>query len=536
MNFRIVTLTHIVITFEEVHMLKLFFHQLLCCAAVFSSGYALASIKGTPEDPLHVVMIDACFLPRTMNFLDGKHVVFEFITSASPTLKRLFNPRICTDHYNRAVGPNGKNVGFHARFIGKRLESASYFKKLLNDLIGKRGPIDLVLTNNSDLAVFAGSVARGHLFINLSDWRIAYPDNFYDKLEMKTALVRNDRSIRTAEFIPFNAPDTQLGHFVESTPFPLILKKRRSAAAVGIKDIQDRCELKKLLAKVKDKNNYLLERFVIGQSLRIDGEIVDNEVILTIPSFMRTSPLEHFQGGKARVQTTIDENEIPIMVIRDFSDRVLKALGMYSGTFHIEAIYSQTDKELYFVEVGARPGAGNMELALREMHQYDALRNFYFRQFPLEFWNSESSLSEMVAAREELFVKPRDRSNSGDVYAILSYPFQDSNRFSFQRVKTNLSPLNLLERTEGLKTFKGCDFSDTLANADFKELESTGINVFRYPYEIGNMAISCRFEGPRDQVERDLKRWNELWQFDTMATHSIMNRLIPRKLLTAGGL
>lgn len=222
-------------------------------------------------------------------------------------------------------------------------------------------------------------------------------------------------------------------------------------------------------------------------------------------------------------------------MIRDFSDRALNALGMRSGTFFIDAIYSHAEGKLYFVEAGARPGAGNMDRVLRHLHSYDAFRAFYFRQIPEEFWKYKGSDAEKTL-QDELFMKPHDRSDDGSVYAVLAYPFQDPNRFSFQKVVTSIHPAGLIDYVEDFKTLKGCEFDETLARADAKKLKDRGIRAFRYPYEVGSKAISCYFEGPRDSVEKDLEAWTLKSIFRTKPARSFLNHFVPRSLFQAGGL
>lgn len=274
-------------------LVKLFFSVL-----ALSPSFVQASLVGGQDAPLRLVAIDACFLPKGIDFLKNKHIEVEFITSASPVLGKIFNSQICSIHYDQAVGPGGKVVAFHSHFMGAKMEDLSSFNQVLTRLTAKHGKVDLVLSNNSDLAIIMGNFARKHLGIAPARWEIDSPECFYDKLIMKLA-VTQDSAVKTAEFIEFDAPQVAVDQFVEKTPFPLILKKRRSAGSVGIQVIASKAEFAQLYSKTKHKENYIVERFVSGQSLRIDGEKIEGKIALLIPSFMRTSPLEYFQGGKS---------------------------------------------------------------------------------------------------------------------------------------------------------------------------------------------------------------------------------------------
>jgi hypothetical protein len=515
--------------------LRRFALGLLSISSLVTATNLSHAANGTSQDPLHIVLIDACMMPESMDFLNGKHVVIELLTSAEPALKSLFTPEVCLIHYRKILGENGSIVSFHSRFLGHKLENEDHLKKILNSLVDKRGPINLVIANTSDLATYASALARKHLGLETGIWFLEQPNLFYNKLEMKEALVQNDPSVKTAPFIAFDAPWINIRSFVDKTPFPLILKKRRSAGSVGIKVINNEAEFIKTYSQVKDRDNLLIEQFIIGTTLRIQGERLNDKTLFYIPTFNRTSPLEHYQNGKNRIASTIDESEIPLTKIQDFADRVLNALRMHTGSYHLEAIYSDADHDLYFMEIAARPGEGNMDRVYKDLHGYVPRRAFYFKQFPEGYWNQQEQ-NPSAQIREELFGNATSRSKNGDVYAVLTYPFKDANRFTFQKVTTNLHPSNVTEMAKEFTTFKGCDFDEALTCADPTKLASQGVQVYRYAFQVCLRAISCSFSGPREQLEKDLINWQNKFKFEANPSLHFLNLLVPRKLLMAGGL
>ena len=214
----------------------------------------------------------------------------------------------------------------------------------------KRGDIDLVLTTTSDLATKLGHQLRSHLGVAPARWEISDPNLFYDKYSMKRQLVFADSEIKTSEFIAFDAPRKDIMALAKSIGFPkknaLILKKRRSASGIGITVIKTRKELEEQFKKVKNKSKYLIERFVVGKNIRINGEIEKGEIKIFIPAIHRTSPLEHYQYAKMRITTNITEDMIDHARLRDFTERTLKALMMTTGTYHLEGIYGD-DGHIY---------------------------------------------------------------------------------------------------------------------------------------------------------------------------------------------
>ncbi|MDD9951824.1 MAG: hypothetical protein OXT67_09690, partial [Zetaproteobacteria bacterium] len=345
-----------------------------------------------PEPSLHVLLLDACLLPEDLDFFRGKHLRVEFITSAKPALKRVFNSEICMSHYRRAVGDAGAVVEFHSNFLGTKMASHQEVIRVVDRIVKKRGPLDFVVANNSDQAAYIASFVRAHLGQQTPWQNVPKPENFYDKYQMKTNLRKNAPDIRTADFVALDASEIELNQFLQRADFPqqpIILKKRRSAGSVGILVMHSMKDYIAMKKKVKDKHNYLIEKFIRGRVFRVAGERIDHKLKFVIPSINFTSPYEHYKLAKPRATTSIDDTIVAGKDFYQFTDKVLDALEMVSGTFHLEGILSDQDDELYFMEIALRVGEGNMDAPHREVFGYHAKRAYFFKQFPQGYFSEE---------------------------------------------------------------------------------------------------------------------------------------------------
>ena len=484
--------------------------------------------------PINVISVDGCFLPSEFDLLKDREVTVDLITSGHPALEYLFSPKICIDNFEKAVKPNGKLIKLKAHFIGDKMADNRYVEDVVTKIQRKRGQVDLVFSVNADRATLTAQHIRQFLGLKVSSdkWSIDHPKAFYDKYLMKTLLTQDNEKVHTSEFIDFNTTREKLNKFLESINFPenaAIIKKKRSAGAVGITVVKNQEELQRALKKIKDPDNYLIERFIVGTSFRFNGTISNDKITHHVRAFHRTSPLEHYQGGKPRITTTIDDHEISQEDSLDFTRRVLKALGMHSGTYHLEGIQSKKDGKLYFVEIAARPGEGNVEVAYADLYGYQAKRAFYYQQTPFGYYDQEAEKDNY----EAIITPPKPETN--EVFAVIAYPFVDANRSSLQKVKTNMS-LSLKNGSSELPSLISCSFDPVFDKLDEKKLAGKGQNIMRMAFLAGIKAVACTFKGERQQVEEDLVKLQEKYYFVSKPNRKYLNPLVPRFLMRAGGL
>ena len=99
---------------------------------------------------------------------------------------------------------------------------------------------------------------------------------------------------------------------------------------------------------------YIAEEYIRGNTLRIDGYVVDGKVQLVYPAYYEPSCYEFYNFGQPQITYTKFE-PTALKKIEEFTRRVIKALSYDHGVFHLEAI-EDTHGKLYFLEIAARPG------------------------------------------------------------------------------------------------------------------------------------------------------------------------------------
>ncbi|MFK7873788.1 MAG: acetyl-CoA carboxylase biotin carboxylase subunit family protein [Oligoflexales bacterium] len=509
-------------------MLKILMICITLCLPFFSSVS-----HSQNNNPLHVLMIDACFLPDHFELFKNQKIIVELMTSASPVLQYVHSPKPCVEQYENAVKPHGEVLNVHSHFFGDSLSQLNKIRRYTDKIINKRGAFDLVISNNSDLATYVAQDLRAHLNMlpHSRKWDIESSDRFYDKYIMKKTLTANDSSIYTAAFIDLSSPREEIDAFLKENHFPhnsIVLKKKRSAGAVGVEIIHTRRDFERKYRKIKELDHYLIERFIDGSSFRFNGFVTNDTIPIVISALHRTSPLDHYQGGKSRITTTLDEDLIKKENVQEFTTRVLKALGMKSGTFHLEGILSNIDNKMYFVEIAARPGEGNVEEVYNTTYGYDPKNTFFYQQTPEGFYTNE----------EEKLMDSRFFENThesqGQVFANLVYPYLDANRFTFQHIQTNLSQ-NLKNGHPDFPTFQGCVFEKSFESLNEEKLENSGLSIIRLTFQAGLKAVACRFQGSREDVDHDLNLFQQRYYFKAKKNHTLINSLVPRSLFKAGG-
>lgn len=513
-------------------MLNLLLNRLWVCFCIVFMVFGPA-VHGQSQKPLHVLLLDACLLPDDFDFLRGKHLNIEFITSAKPFLKTFFNPEMCLKRYRKAVGGEGQIVSFHSEFMGDSMADVAKVNAVIDRIKVKRGPVDFVLANNSDQAAYIAHFIRQRLGQETPWLDVPCPENFYDKYVMKTNLRKNQPSVRTADFIGFDAREDAMERFFNQVNFPseaVIFKKRRSAGSVGIKVLKSMKDYHVMRRHIRDPENYLIEKFIHGRVFRVAGEKIDGKVKFAIPSLNLTTPYDHYKLAKPRTTTFIDETVVASKDFRGFAERTLDGLEMESGTFHLEGILSDQDHELYFMEIALRVGEGNMDAPHREVFGYHAKRAYFFKQFPKDYFSVEDEQKYL----EELFEQPTDAPEQA--FTVVTFPFLDANKHTFQRIRTNLS-LNLRHGDEEIPSLVACDFEESFEKMDMQKLAGKqGVLVGRYAYQACLKAVACRFEGSRAQIEKDLGLFQKKYFFEARPALKILNLFVPRHLLVAGGL
>lgn len=181
---------------------------------------------------------------------------------------------------------------------------------------------------------------------------------FRDKLAMRVRA--RDAGFAVPEFTPlFN--DEQVRAFTERVPAPWLLKPRSSAAAIGIRRVEDADALWRALDEIGDERSFqLLEQFVTGDVYHVDS-IVENGAVLFAAVFRYGRPpmaVAH-EGGifTTRMLERGSEEERRLQTL---NRELLRALGLVRGVTHAEFIRARDDGRFHFVETAARVGGAHI--------------------------------------------------------------------------------------------------------------------------------------------------------------------------------
>ncbi|MDD9951406.1 MAG: hypothetical protein OXT67_07550, partial [Zetaproteobacteria bacterium] len=135
---------------------------------------------------------------------------------------------------------------------------------------------------------------------------------------------------------------------------------------------------------------------------------------------------------------------------------------------------------------------------------------------------------------EELFEQPRQSSQKA--FAVITFPFLDSNKYTFQKIRTNMDA-QLSQGHPRYPSLVSCDFEENLLKIPPHKLDSKqGAVLTRYAYQACLKAVACRFEGSRSEIDADLDAFQREFYFIAQPAHPKLNAFVPRAFLAAGGL
>jgi hypothetical protein len=176
---------------------------------------------------------------------------------------------------------------------------------------------------------------------------------------MKTAV--EQAGLRVPRFLPLTRFVEQAG----AAPWTgaTVLKPHKGASSVDVVVFDDAAKAYeavtgrrsgvRALDESDARDDFEVEEFVDGPILHFDGLVQDGELLVVGASEYVGTCLAYAQGapmGSFQIDCTADR--------RDWVARVLDAVRIHHGSFHLEAIVNQD--ELVFLEVGNRVGGADV--------------------------------------------------------------------------------------------------------------------------------------------------------------------------------
>lgn len=181
---------------------------------------------------------------------------------------------------------------------------------------------------------------------------------FRDKLAMR--LKARSAGINVPEFTAvFN--DEMVNEFADTVPSPWMLKPRGEASATGIKKIYSKEELwNKLNELGEERHLYVLERFIEGEVYHMDSVVQDGIVEWIRCSKYLAPPFEVAHGGGIFRSMTEDLHSDDNHKLEKLNHQIMLGFNMRYSATHSEALKSNNDGKLYFIETSARVGGAHI--------------------------------------------------------------------------------------------------------------------------------------------------------------------------------
>lgn len=182
-----------------------------------------------------------------------------------------------------------------------------------------------------------------------------------DKVAMKRAVAAT--GVHVPKFATCDDASA-LRDLVERSGFPIVLKPRSEATAVGVEIVPSADELARLLAE-RDRRTHECEEYVDGRLFHADGLVEDGVLRFFKVSEYVNNPLLYLHGAGAG-GVVVDDARL-IDRARALSDVVLHALDIRRDAFHLE-FFEVPSGELVFLELGARAGGGPIPQLLDDLY------------------------------------------------------------------------------------------------------------------------------------------------------------------------
>lgn len=190
---------------------------------------------------------------------------------------------------------------------------------------------------------------------------------FTDKVVMKQAIASAGlRAPRYLSLVEAPSPEALIARL----GLPVILKPRVGASSRGVIKIETEAQLAAALRDIY-LPDYECEQYIEGQIYHIDGLVRDSELLFhTVSRYINTCL--SFNHGVPLGSVMLEASELRTAIVR-FAKAALQALELRSGAFHLEVILGPGD-ELYFLEIGARVGGGEIPFLGQALFGLDMMR------------------------------------------------------------------------------------------------------------------------------------------------------------------
>jgi biotin carboxylase len=205
---------------------------------------------------------------------------------------------------------------------------------------------------------------------NLPGPTVAVISNYKDKLKQKKTLSKG--GVRIPKFFPvernFNEEEKELiySNLCQNLKTPFILKPTDMGGTTGVAKIETYDDFCRYLTNFEPCPHLIAEEFINEQLYHCDFIIQGGKYV-----FIEVS--EYLYNGLAYVMNGYNHGSLPLKPdnpirtpIIDFCKKANSLLGLRSGCAHFE-VFVTRDKEIIFLEAGARPAGSGVPLVFTHM-------------------------------------------------------------------------------------------------------------------------------------------------------------------------
>lgn len=209
----------------------------------------------------------------------------------------------------------------------------------------------LVIACNSEDNLLTAARIRAEF--GLSGLDVDTSTAFRDKVIMKTRL--QSANIRVPKFGRLAACDERAYlAIVEHVGSPFILKPTQELGSAGVALVASAQQLAQYGELLNGQSEYEYEEFIDGDLYHYDGILLDGDVVFDA-ACEYTNPNFNFTKGRSVISMPLPDSSL-VKELKAFGLNAVKALGLVTGVFHLEAF--RKNGEWIFLECAARaPGA-----------------------------------------------------------------------------------------------------------------------------------------------------------------------------------
>jgi biotin carboxylase len=291
------------------------------------------------------------------------------------------------------------------------------------DAIARRHRIERIAALD-DFDVETAAMLREHLQVPGMGRTTA--SRFRDKLAMRRKA--RDLGIPVPEFIPlFN--DQEVNEWTARVPRPWVLKPRSSAAAIGIKKVNDADELWRFLnAGADDRFACVLERFVPGDVYHVDSIVWNGNVVFAVAFKYGRPPMQIAHDGGLFVTRRLPDDSDEGRSLLELNQRLQAGLGLRRGVSHTEFIRTSgsvaPSHEYVFLETSARVGGAFI------VETIEAATG-------INLWREWAKI-EIAGERGAYTVPPHRRDYAGIVLSLARQEEPDMSAYTDPEIKTTI--------------------------------------------------------------------------------------------------